>query len=88
MLPTSRMVWLLAAPALLALCLLLQPELMQSLLLLDGAILALALIDALSVYKPVVHATRECPEVLSVGRPNPVRIHLRSFSRRKLQLRV
>ena len=88
MLPTSRMVWLLAAPALLALGLLVQPELMRSLLLLDGAILVLALIDALTIYKPVVHATRECPEVLSVGRPNPVRIQLRSFSRRKLRLRV
>lgn len=88
MIPSRRLVLLLAGPALLALFVVVDPALLLPVLILDAAIALLALLDAASVREPLVLVSREAPDVLSVGRPNLIRLVLRSRTRRKLRVRV
>ncbi len=88
MLPSLRLVLLLGAPTLLSLLLLAESSVLRPLLLLDGLIALFALVDALLARKPLVSIRRECPDVLSVGRPNWVRLPVRSHTRRKLRIWV
>src|SRR5262245_56743119 len=88
MLPASRMVWLLALPLLLSLGLLADRALAGPLVLLDSVLVLVALVDAGFNVKPLVSVTREAPDVLSVGRPNPVRFEIRSRSSRRLKVVV
>ncbi len=88
MIPSLRLVLLLIGPALLSLWVLLDPSFLSLVWIADAAILVLALLDSLSVLKPLVSITREEPGVLSIGRPNPIRLFVRSRTRRKLDLQV
>jgi len=80
--PTRRLFWLFAAglvPAVLvALARLLHwPwDGLGALWAWDGAVAGLAAIDALSRRKLPLHVARRCPDVLSIGRSNPVALEL------------
>ncbi len=54
----------------------------------DAAVAAIAAADLAGVWKLRVEASRTVPSVLSVGRPNPASIQLRSRMRRTLSIEV
>lgn len=88
MLPSSRLTWLFALPLLLSLGLLADRALAGPLVALDAVIVFVALVDAGFNLKPLVVVTRDAPDVLSVGRANPVRFEVRSRSSRRLRVVV
>lgn len=83
-----RLTLALAVPALLALLALLEPMLWPAALLADAMIALVAVADAWCARQPLVSVTREAPRVLSIGRPNTVRLTLRSHADRPLEVRV
>jgi uncharacterized protein (DUF58 family) len=86
--PTPRLILLAVAPVLVGAAMVVEPSLIAPLLLLDGAILLLGLVDAWLARGRLVSVLREPPRILSVGRPNPVRLRLRSSARRPLVVTV
>jgi len=84
MVPSARLVWVLALPTLAALALLAAPRLLLPLLCFDALFVAVAVIDALLSWRGLVTVARECPTVLAVDRPTRVRVELRSRTRREL----
>lgn len=88
MIPSLRLVLLLFVPLLLALLALADSALLHPLLIADAVLALLALLDALSVLRPLVSVSREAPDVLSVGRPNRIQLFVRSRARRRLSVRI
>jgi len=88
MIPSRQLVLLALGPVGLALLTLLDPALWTTMLLVDGALVLLAAVDAGLAVGRAVHVSRRVRSVLSVGRNNPVTLHLRSRSRRALTVEV
>ncbi|MCX4243954.1 DUF58 domain-containing protein [Paraliomyxa miuraensis] len=88
MIPSSKLVLLMLGPLGLALLTLLDESLMSAMLLVDAAVAGLAGLDALLCWPRRVQVHREVRSVFSVGRDNPVTLHLRSRARRSLWVDV
>src|SRR5580765_5666583 len=88
LIPTPRLVLLALAPLALGVALAFDSTLFVPMLAADGGLLLLALLDAALAGGSAIVVTREAPAVLSVGRANPVRLQLRSTSRRRLDVTV
>jgi uncharacterized protein (DUF58 family) len=86
--PTLRLVLLALGPLALAIAVVLEHALLAPMLAADGALVALALLDAWLARGRAVVVERETQAVWSIGRPNPVRLHVRSRARRRLELAV
>jgi uncharacterized protein (DUF58 family) len=54
----------------------------------DGALLALAALDAWLARRPMIHVVRRCPEVLSLGRKNLVSLEVRSTATIRLDVSI
>lgn len=87
MIPTSRLVVLVAAPLLLGLAALGDPTLVLPMVAADVVILMVAVVDAI-LARGAVTAEREFAEVQAVGRDFPVSVRLAVGGRRRLRLRV
>lgn len=88
MIPSRILVLLFVGPLVLSFLTLMDRSLLLPMFLTDGAILLLALVDALLARKPLVTLQRRAPSVLSIGRANIVAYDLRSHARRKLHIRL
>ena len=78
----------LLAPLSLALVTIAEPATLPALLITDGVILALALLDLLLVLKPGVVVQRELPETVSLARPFVVTLEVKNNLRRKLTVEL
>jgi uncharacterized protein (DUF58 family) len=88
LIPRTPLIAIAALPIGLSALQLVDSRALPAVLVLDAAILALALFDALLGWRQHVTAEAEAPDVLSLGRDNLVRCRLRSTSRRRLDVRV
>jgi len=86
--PTLRLTLLAAIPLALSIAAALAPSLLAPMLAADAALLLAAAIDAWLGRGKFVSVERESSPVLSVGRGNPVRLHVRSAARRRLRVSV
>lgn len=86
--PSSRLVLLAVVPLLLGAVTAIEPSLVWAMLLADLGIVLLAAADAWLGRRVLVEVEREPPRIFSVGRPNLVRLHLRSTARRALGVLV
>lgn len=84
MIPSARLVLLAIVPVLFALGAVVDATLLWPMLGLDGAIVAVALADALMGLRRTVTAQRARVGVLSIGRDNPVTVELTSRLRRRV----
>lgn len=88
MLPSRLLLGLLFVPMVLALAVLFDRSLLLPVLLFDGAVVALAVVDALWSRPRLVHVTRRAPDVFSLGEPNRVHLSLRSHAGESLRVQV
>lgn len=88
MIPSRQLVLLMLGPLGLALLTLLDASLLPTMLAVDAAVAAVAALDALLCLPRRVEVRREVRSVLSVGRSNPVTLHVRSRARRALVVDV
>ncbi len=88
MIPGRPLVLLGIAPLVMALLTLFDRSLIVPMLAADLGIVLLAAFDALLARRPLIGVRRTAPEVLSIGRPNPVLLELRSRSARRLEVTV
>ncbi len=88
MIPARPLVLLLLVPLALALVALVDRSMLLVMLGVDAGILAVALADLALALPRRVTATRDAPDVFSLGRPNRVRLTLRSSARRLLRVRA
>lgn len=88
MIPSSRLALLLAVPTVVSLLVLVTPQHLLALLLFDGCVLVVAILDALLARRSFVLVERECPNVLAVDRPNNLHLRLRSRARRLLSVQI
>jgi uncharacterized protein (DUF58 family) len=88
LIPARAFVWLMLVPLALAILTLLDRTLIWPMLMTDGAVILLAGFDALLAIKPLVALRREFPAVFSLGRPNRVKVIVRSSARRRLRVLV
>ncbi len=88
MIPSRLLVLLMLGPLGLALLTLLDESLLAAMLLVDAAVAGLAGVDVLLALPRRVEVRREVRSVLSVGRDNPVTLHLRSRAGRALEVEL
>ncbi|MCR9160182.1 MAG: DUF58 domain-containing protein [Nannocystaceae bacterium] len=89
MIPSRTLVLLLIAPLCLGLAVTVDASMLWPMLAVDGAIVAAALLDAFLGRQRLIQVTRSVePGVFSLGRPNVVRLEVRSLANRRLRLRV
>jgi uncharacterized protein (DUF58 family) len=88
MIPSRRLVLLALAPLVVAMAAVLEPALLRPMLGLDAVVALVAALDALLARGRLVRVEREAPRVLSVGRDNAVRLHVRSLAGRPLAISV
>jgi uncharacterized protein (DUF58 family) len=86
--PSRAFVLLALAPLVLAIGMLLDRTLLWPMLATDGGILLVALADALLAWRPLFSVQRRVAQVLSIGRPNPVTLEIRSRTWRDLTVQV
>jgi uncharacterized protein (DUF58 family) len=86
--PSRALVLLALFPLGLSLATLADRSLLWPMIACDLGIALFAAVDALLARKPLVSVKRTLPSVLSIGRPNPVTLEVRSSSRRKLDVTV
>jgi uncharacterized protein (DUF58 family) len=86
--PTARLCLLALVPLGLGIAMVATRAPLVPLLAADALVILLAALDALLARGRLVTVEREPPRVLSVGRPNPVRLQLRSTARRPLLVSV
>jgi uncharacterized protein (DUF58 family) len=86
--PTRAFVWLSVVPLVLGALAALQPSLVKSVALLDGALVACAALDALFCLRKQLEVRRVAPDVLSLKRRNAVRLELDSKATRRLHVQV
>ena len=86
--PGRALILAAVVPLVLAGATLFDPSMLWVMVAADAAILVVALIDMILAWKPVVSVTRRAPKVLSIGRPNPIRLRLRSRASRGLRVRI
>jgi uncharacterized protein (DUF58 family) len=88
MIPSRRLVALAAIPALLSLALAVDSRLLPVLLAMDLVLVLLAGVDALWGRRLALDVEREAPAVFSIGRHNPVKLEIRSRTRRALHIEL
>jgi len=88
LIPTPRLVLLALLPLALGIAMAFDTTLLKPMLAADGGLLFLALLDVALAGGRSIIVAREAPAVLSVGRANPIRLRLRSTSRRRLEVVV
>ncbi len=88
MLPTRTLLWLLVLPFGLALVAIVDRTVVWPMLASDAALALVAALDASLGLLATVEVRREAPTVLSLGRPNRVRLELRNAGRRPLDVVV
>jgi uncharacterized protein (DUF58 family) len=88
MIPSRRLVAIAALPFLFALMAVAVPAFAVVAWVLDGALLAVVIADALSALRPLVAVVREAPAVFSIGRPNVVTLEIVSDAGRRLSVAV
>ena len=88
LIPRRTFILAAALPVVLSAACLLRPEMLRAVLALDAALMVLAIVDAWWGWRPAVHVEVETPDVMSLGRLNPVRVALRSTARRRLHVLV
>lgn len=88
MIPSRQLVLLTLGPVGLALLTLVDPTLLSMMLAVDVALAGLAGLDALLAMGRSVRVSRQVRSVLSVGRNNPVTLHLWSQARRELAVEI
>lgn len=86
--PGRSLLLALLAPLSLALVTIAEPATLPALLITDGVILALALLDLLLVLKPGVVVQRELPETVSLARPFVVTLEVKNNLQRKLTVEL
>jgi uncharacterized protein (DUF58 family) len=84
MIPSLRFVLLGLAPLAVSVGAVLLPALFRPMLGLDALILLVAAVDAALARARLVRVEREVPKVLSVGRDNAIKLHVRSLTARPL----
>jgi len=83
--PTDKLLLLLCAPALGAVLLVAQPSLRPLVLLADGVLLGVALLDLLTLpRRRRLRLERQAPTILSVGTSNAFRLQVQNLGRRPL----
>jgi uncharacterized protein (DUF58 family) len=88
LIPSRRLCLLALVPVALGAAAVIRPTLLRPLLAADGGVALLALLDAFLARRALVTVERETPRVLSIGRANLVRLHLRSLARRPLAVSI
>ena len=88
MVPARAFVWLMVVPLAIGILTLFDRTLLTAMIGADLAILVVAGIDAWLARRPLVSVSREAPHVLSLARPNRIRLLVRSSARRKLAVSV
>jgi uncharacterized protein (DUF58 family) len=88
LIPRKTLIVAAALPVAVSAACLLRPEMLSMVLALDVVLLTIAAVDAVWGWRPLVSAEIEAPDVLSLGRPNPVHLVLRSRARRRLSIEV
>ncbi len=83
--PERRLAWLALAVVVAALLAGLSPRIAPALYLLDGLLVALVMVDALFVRRRAVELERTAPDILSIGRKNPIVLRVRNVGRRTLR---
>ncbi len=86
--PTRALVWLCVAPLALSAFTALEPALVKSVLMLDGALFVGAAIDLLFCLRRQLEVRRVAPDVLSLKRRNAVHLELSSRASRRLHISV
>jgi uncharacterized protein (DUF58 family) len=86
--PTARLCLLALLPLGLAVATVMRPTLLGPMLAADVVLALVAALDAFLGRRALITVEREPPRVLSVGRPNPVRLRLRSRATRPLWVTV
>ena len=86
--PGRSLLLALMAPLILALVTVAEPSTLMALLVTDGVILLLALVDLALVWRAGVEVKREAPETVSLARPVNVTVEVKNKLRRKLKLLV
>ncbi len=84
MIPSRAFVIIALGPVLLSIATLVDETLLRPMLLVDGVILVLAVLDAFLARKRLVTVERRAPRVMSINKPNGVVLELRSLAKRKL----
>ncbi len=88
LIPAKRLLWLIGVPMALAIAAVLDRRWIEPLLMLDAAIVAVMLLDALWVLRPAVEVTRAAPTTLSLARPIQVELAVANRGRRALTIQV
>jgi uncharacterized protein (DUF58 family) len=88
MIPSFRLVLLALVPLAVAVAATLSPALVRPMLGLDALVALVAGLDALLARGRLVRVEREAPKVLSVGRDNAIKLHVRSLAGRTLTIRL
>ena len=86
--PTARLCLLALLPLGLGVATVMRPTLLGPMLAADVLLALVAALDAFLGRRALITVEREPPRVLSVGRPNPVRLRLRSRATRPLRVTV
>lgn len=86
--PGRSLLLALGAPLLLSLVAIAEPATVVPMLIADGVIVALALIDLAFIRRAGVEVIREMPETLSLARPVTVTLEVRNSLKRKLKLQI
>ena len=86
MIPSRALVLIAIGPVLISLATLVDSDLIWSMLIVDGAIVLLAALDAFLARKRLVTIERRAARVMSLNKPNPVTLELRSYAGRKLRV--
>jgi len=86
--PTRTLVWLCVVPLALSAFTALLPGLVKSVLLVDGAVVLGAALDALFCIRRQLEVRRTAPDVMSLKRRNAVRLELSSRAKRPLTIEL
>lgn len=88
LIPGRTLILALVAPLVLAMAALAEPSIVRLVIMADGLIALLAIVDVLFVIRPAVTIKRVIPETASLARPIHVELEIKNRSRRRLDLLV
>ncbi len=86
--PGRSLLLALIAPLVLSMVAMGEPATVFPLLVVDGVILLIAILDLVLIWKPVVHVTRKVQETLSLARPVWVTVSVENRGRRRLKVKI
>ncbi|MEM7676818.1 MAG: DUF58 domain-containing protein [Myxococcota bacterium] len=87
-LPGRALLLALIMPFILSLAAIAEPSVAWSVVLVDGVILGLAIIDLMLCWRPGIEITRTVPEILSLARPVTVQLDVKNLLRRRVTVRI